>query len=82
LARTHTGMAIAILAGIARNTKAAAAARVAAANCLLERGWGKSLQPVGGADGENEIQITIRKIIDSTADAPADPDTDPNANTP
>lgn len=48
LARTHTTAAIATLANIAAATKAPAAARVSAASVLLERGWGKPVQPTEG----------------------------------
>jgi hypothetical protein len=42
LARSHTVDAIETLVGIANDTKAPAAARVAAANAILDRGWGRS----------------------------------------
>jgi hypothetical protein len=45
LARSHSRLAIKALAGIVRNEKATAAARVAAATVLLDRGWGKVIQP-------------------------------------
>jgi hypothetical protein len=44
LARQHTPEAIATLARIMMNAKAMDAARVAAANALLDRGWGKAAQ--------------------------------------
>jgi|tagenome__1003787_1003787.scaffolds.fasta_scaffold18824072_1 hypothetical protein len=50
LARRHTRTAIAILARIMRSEDATPAARVSAANALLDRGWGKATQPLGGAD--------------------------------
>ena len=50
LARSHTRTAIRILAGILRNKKASAAARVAAATALLDRGWGKVPQPTAGGE--------------------------------
>ena len=42
LARTHTAMCVDVLAEIARDKKNPAVARVAAADSLLDRGWGKS----------------------------------------
>jgi len=42
LARSHTAEAIETLVGIANDPKAPAAARVAAANALLDRAWGRS----------------------------------------
>jgi hypothetical protein len=41
LARSHTESAINVLAGIMNQSNAAPAARVAAAEALLSRGWGK-----------------------------------------
>jgi hypothetical protein len=42
LARAHTGQALKVLAGIMNETEAPHSARVAAANSLLDRGWGKA----------------------------------------
>ncbi len=44
LARSHTESAINTLAGIMNKDGAPEAARVAAANSLLDRGWGKAVQ--------------------------------------
>ena len=44
LARRHTVDALKTLAAIHNDTKAPPAARVAAANALLDRGWGKARQ--------------------------------------
>ena len=44
LARAHTHGAIKVLAGIMNEKKAPPAARVAAANALLDRGYGKAPQ--------------------------------------
>jgi hypothetical protein len=41
LARNHTAKALSTLASIMNATKAPAAARVQAAQALLDRGWGK-----------------------------------------
>lgn len=41
LARNHTTKALSTLASIMNEPKSPAAARVAAANALLDRGWGK-----------------------------------------
>jgi hypothetical protein len=46
-ARQHTTTAIDTLAEIMRNENAAPAARIAAANALLDRGYGKPGQTVG-----------------------------------
>lgn len=60
MARSHTEKAINTLVGIMSQEKANAAARVAAANALLDRGWGKAAQPISG-DDENPLKI-IQKI--------------------
>jgi hypothetical protein len=41
-------------------------ARVAAANSLLDRGWGKATQPISGDDDAPaiSIQAIVRKIVD------------------
>ncbi len=61
LARSHTRTAINVLVGIMRSKDATAAARVSAANAILDRGWGKATQPVGnGDDGALElIQLLV-----------------------
>ena len=46
VARLHTSRAIRVLVGIMTSAKAAPAARVAAANAVLDRGWGKPKQMV------------------------------------
>src|SRR5574343_278303 len=46
LARKHTEKALNVLAGIMNEKDAPPAARVAAANSLLDRGWGKAMQPI------------------------------------
>lgn len=62
LARSYTKLSIETLGGIA-NAGESEAARVAACNSLLDRGWGKPAQPVTGKDGVEDIQVTIRTII-------------------
>lgn len=54
LARAHTETAVKVLAGIMNQMDAPPAARVSAAQVLLDRGWGKPAQAVGteGEDGE------------------------------
>ena len=63
LARSHTNMAIKILAGIAKDGTNEAA-RVSAAVALLDRGWGKPPQAHTGAEGEGNIRVVIRHIVD------------------
>ena len=53
LAREHTTGAVKTLVTIHKNTKAPPAARVAAANALLDRGWGKARQALEMGGVEN-----------------------------
>jgi hypothetical protein len=55
-------MGVKVLAGIASAEDAPPAARVAAVTALLDRGWGKAVQPHVGDDGNGSIQIIIRQI--------------------
>ncbi|MDE2332497.1 MAG: hypothetical protein KGK16_17180, partial [Bradyrhizobium sp.] len=56
LARSHTRSAINVLVGVMRSKDATAAARVSAANAILDRGWGRAAQPVqNGDDGALEL---------------------------
>jgi hypothetical protein len=59
LARAHTEKAINALVGIMNQPKAPAAARVSAAQVLLDRGWGKATQPISG-DEDNPLRIIQR----------------------
>ena len=61
LARKHTGTALKVLAGIMNEPEAPAAARVAAANSLLDRGWGKATQPIAGDETSGPIVIRWQK---------------------
>ena len=63
LARSHTKTALSVLVGIMRNVDAAAPARIAAANAILDRGWGKATQPVGNDEGALELIHRIERII-------------------
>ena len=64
LARSHSRTAINVLVGIMRSDDATAAARVSAANAILDRGWGKVAQP-GDKDGERllEAVLKVERII-------------------
>lgn len=64
LARSHAPEAIATLAGIMRACVDFPMARIAAANSLLDRGFGK---PKTDADGAEHLNITIRKILEGGA---------------
>ena len=64
LARAHTESAINCLAGIMNKDSAPEAARVSAANSLLDRGWGKAAQPIeNGDDGAFELIHRIERVI-------------------
>ena len=68
LARAQTGLAVRTLTGICGSEAAPAAARVSAACALLDRGWGKAIQPHADADGE-PLRIVIRRIGDTGSEA-------------
>jgi len=61
LARSHTESALKVLAGIMNEPEAPHAARVAAANSLLDRGWGKPTQPVSGDPDGAPLVITWQR---------------------
>jgi Family of unknown function (DUF5681) len=64
LARQHTPLAIQTLASIAAGGKNETA-RVAAADKLLERGWGKAAQPIGDGEGGQLVVQVVRISADS-----------------
>ena len=64
LARSHTRTAVNVLVGIMRSKDATAAARVSAANAILDRGWGKATQPLeSGDDGALHLIHRIERVI-------------------
>lgn len=64
IARSHTRSALNVLVGIMRSKDATAAARVSAANAILDRGWGKATQAIGnGQDGAVEMIHRIERVI-------------------
>jgi hypothetical protein len=50
LARSHSRTALNVLVGVMRSKDATAAARVSAANAILDRGWGKAPQAIQNSD--------------------------------
>jgi hypothetical protein len=68
LARTYTKEAVETLAGIMRNDKAPSAARVAAANGLLDRGYGKPPQAL-----EHSGSGVVLKVLTGILRAPDEP---------
>jgi hypothetical protein len=67
LARSQTANAVNVLIGLMRSKKVNNAIRMGAAVHLLDRGHGKPAQSHTGADGEEEIRITIRNIMEGKA---------------
>ena len=64
LARSHTRTAINTLVGIMRSKDATPAARVSAANAILDRGWGKVPQAIqNGDDGGLAVIHRIERVI-------------------
>lgn len=63
LARSHTRTAVRVLVGIMRCKDATPAARVSAANAILDRGWGKPRQPLENGDGAIELIHRIERVI-------------------
>lgn len=72
LARVHTVEMIRVLVMVARQPKSPPAARVVAANSLLDRGWGKPAATVTGADG-GDIRVVIRQIIENATQSDDEP---------
>jgi hypothetical protein len=71
IARSHTRTAINTLVGVMRSKNATHAARVSAANAILDRGWGKPAQFLeNGDDGALELIHRIERVIVD----PQDPD--------
>ena len=69
-ARRHTRAAVETLVSVMGNADAPAAARIAAANGILDRGWGKATQYV--QEGENPydaLSLTERQALLAALDA-------------
>jgi hypothetical protein len=63
LARSHSRTALNVLVGVMRNKDATPAARVSAANAILDRGWGKAIQAIENGDRPLELIHKIERII-------------------
>jgi hypothetical protein len=64
LARSLSRTAVRVLVGIMRSDEATPAVRLSAANAILDRGWGKTAQPIeNGEDGVLELIHRIERII-------------------
>ena len=64
LARIHSETAIETIANIMRHPEADLYVKLAAANSLLDRGWGKP----GPQKGENEVYIQVSEIVRTIVD--------------
>lgn len=67
LARSHTETALKVLAGIMNEATAPHAARVSAANSLLDRGWGKAEVYVEA----NTIHRYVARLPEKASTVPA-----------
>jgi len=67
LARKYTEDAIEALAAIMTDEATAVASRIAAANSLLDRGWGRVPQPVSG-DDNNPLRVKLTQIVRTIVD--------------
>jgi hypothetical protein len=64
LARSYTRTAINVLVGVMRSEDATHTARVAAANAILDRGWGKAPHALETRDnGALELIHRIERVI-------------------
>lgn len=63
LARAKTEAAINVLAVIMYRETASPFARVAAANAILDRGWGRPVQPLAAAKAPVELLHRIERVI-------------------
>ena len=75
IARSHTRTAINCLVGVMRSKDATHAARVSAANAILDRGWGKPSQSLeNGNDGALELIHRIERVIVNPENAASERD--------
>jgi hypothetical protein len=63
LARAQTAFGLRVLTNIARDSDSDSA-RVAAIALILDRGWGKAPVTHTGENGEGDIRVTIRHILE------------------
>ena len=63
LAREHTPEAILTLVEVMRNKEETGAARVAASNSIIDRGYGKPTQPIAGDNDGDPIRVVNRVEI-------------------
>ena len=63
LARQHTPAAMAALVEVCTNRRAPPSARVSAATVLLDRGWGKAVQPVDIHDNRPLAGVPAERLV-------------------
>jgi hypothetical protein len=66
IARGYTQSALSTLAGIMSSEDAGAASRVAAAQALLDRGWGKPGQPMTNENGDGPAEVIFRTVYEQS----------------
>lgn len=64
LCRAYTDEGIRVLASIMRQPEHPSSARVSAAIALLDREWGRPPQAHAGEDGEGQIEVVIRHLVE------------------
>ena len=71
MAKDHAEEALNVLAGIMHDVAAPSAARVSAANAILDRGYGKPPQAITGAglNGEHVVNHTVDDDLRTALDA-------------
>lgn len=80
LARSHTEKAINVLVGIMQEPKAPQAARVAAAQALIDRGWGKATQVIDATvRNKSAQQMSDDELADIAAGSSEDTANAPDA---
>jgi hypothetical protein len=67
LARNYTQDAVTTLGDIMNDKAAPEAARVMAADRLLDRGWGKAPQAITGPDGGPPVDVNLTVVRDTIA---------------
>ena len=63
LCRAYTPETVRIVAGIVRAEQTKDSDRLTGIAMLWERGWGKAPQAHTGENGEGDIRVTIRHIV-------------------
>ena len=71
LARSHTKTAINVLVKITQSKDATPAARVSAANAILDRGWGKAGQPL---ESDNDSPVEVPRFVERIIVSPQNSD--------